>query len=76
MMRLVCFLLGHRWKQLRVNWRKHANLVHLHTFAGFHLQCRRCGHEWDDTGGGFFTDRVYDIAPDAELPPARVVHRG
>ncbi len=47
-MRLWCWLAGHRWKAIRVNWDRHVSLMHLCTVAGIDADCKRCGMQWRD----------------------------
>lgn len=70
--RLVCWLRGHRWRTIAINYRKHVNLFHLSEMAGFHSVCDRCGHEWNDLGSPFFGDDMIQLLP-APLPEARLL---
>ena len=59
-MKLICWLIalltlgwrGHRWRLVRVNYRKACALIHLHSLAGVDADCARCGAEWRDADCG------------------------
>ena len=69
---LLCKLLGHRWRTLAVNWRKHTNLVHICSRAGFKEQCDYCGEIWDDTWSPvFFGDEIMEIPSTRRMPLPR-----
>lgn len=51
--RVLCWIVGHDWKIVFVNQRKHLNLFHLHSMAGMDARCKRCSAEWIDSGGNF-----------------------
>jgi hypothetical protein len=72
--RLLCLVLGHRWRALAVNPRKNANLYHLSPRAGWHEVCDRCGEEWNDLWSPFFGDDVIviEFAGAQPLPMAKV----
>jgi hypothetical protein len=71
MMRLVCWLRGHRWNEIAINARKHFNLGHLHPMAGVKAECIRCGAVWDDLWSPFFDEDVVVLIPQ-DLPRARL----
>lgn len=52
MIRLVCWLFGHRWFFLFGSLGKAAGLAHLHPMAGEDHFCTRCGTYWDDAEPG------------------------
>ncbi len=52
MKRLICFILGHKWRITHVYPPKHHALMHLHPMAGCKAECIRCGEVWDDLPTG------------------------
>lgn len=53
-MRIICWILGHRWINYGGNESKSINLAHLHSRAGAIDLCTRCGKIWDDYYGWVF----------------------
>lgn len=51
---VVCFFLGHDWKELATS-SKHVALCHLHHMAGTLADCQRCHKRWDDLPAGWET---------------------
>lgn len=49
--RLVCWLLGHNWRDIRYRCHRSLVLGHLHHLAGAEARCGRCGEDWDDVCG-------------------------
>lgn len=71
MKRLLCLVLGHRWRLLAFNPRKNVNLYHLCAKAGHHEVCDRCGKEWNDLWSPFFGGDVI-VMERQPLPRAEV----
>lgn len=48
LLRPICWLIGHKKINGRMNVRRRLNLAHLHGDAGVDFDCARCGLEWRD----------------------------
>lgn len=46
--RPLCWLIGHRWVEIRVNVSKAVALAAFHRWAGSDCDCTRCGATWRD----------------------------
>jgi hypothetical protein len=46
--RLLCWVFGHRWDDIRVACHRAWLLSNLHWLAGAVATCDRCGAVWDD----------------------------
>jgi hypothetical protein len=58
MKKVICFFVGHKWKNFGGNQSKASWLGHLHSQAGLIEVCERCKTLWDDFFWGLDIDEI------------------